>query len=461
MSNDSSVGRVVRELRSLAETGSPGDQLPSTRSLVTRLQVSPVTVSQATASLVAAGVLTSVPGRGVFIAPRSTRHTHDFAWQSVTLGSQMLDVQPIRALQTDADPSVRNLNSGYISADLQPRRELMAAATRALRRPSGWSTAPPEGIHELRQLFAADLGTDTADVLITPGTQAALNSAFRSLASPGQTVLLEEPTYPGAIVAARAAGLQITPVPTDRDGLRPALLRSALAATGARVVLTQPAFANPTGHTLAATRRAEVLDAVAAAGAFLIEDDWARDLALDAPAPPPLFRDDRDGHVIYLRSLTKSASPSMRVGAVAARGPVRERLVDSRLAEDLFVPRPLQEIAIELLSSPAWPRHLRRLHAQLRGRRDALVSALHQQVPQITVDSVPQGGSHLWARVATSLSETELVAAAHAAGMVIGPGTQFHTGEVAGLQLRLSFGAAPQDELRAGAGLLARLLADG
>jgi len=438
--------------------GVPGDQLPSTRALVARLQVSPVTVSRATSSLVAAGVLTSVPGRGVFVAQRRTHRRHDFAWQSVTLGSQMLDVAPVRALQTDADPSLRNLNSGYVSADLQPRRELMAAATRALRRPTGWSTAPPEGLHELRQIFADALDTATADVLITPGTQAALNTVFRSLASPGQAVLLEEPTYPGAIVAARAAGLLVTPLPTDRDGIRPELLRNALAATGAPVVLTQPAFANPTGHTLSADRRAAVLDAVTSAGAFLVEDDWARDLALDAPAPPPLFRDDQDGHVVYLRSLTKSASPSMRVGAVAARGPVRERLVDSRLAEDLFVPRPLQEIAIELLSAPAWPRHLRRLQGQLRSRRDVLVAALQEHTPQVEIDSVPHGGSHVWARVDTDHSETELVAAARSAGMSVGAGSQFHTGEVAEVHLRLSFGAASQEELRGGAQLLGELL---
>src|SRR5204862_7389271 len=110
--------------------------------------------------------------------------------------------------------------------------------------------------------------------------------AFNALAAPGAPVLIESPSYVGAIVAARGAGLRLLPVPTDRDGVRPEVLADAFARSGARLFYSQPTHANPTGASLAADRRPAVLDVVARAGALIIEDDWCRDLSFEK-APPP------------------------------------------------------------------------------------------------------------------------------------------------------------------------------
>ena len=166
------------------------------------------------------------------------------------------------------------------------------------------------------------------------------------------------------------------PVPSDADGVRPEMLADALERTGARVAYLQPLHANPHGADLSAERRAEVMEVAARAGAFLIEDDWARDLTIDGPAPPPLAADDADGHVVYVRSLSKGASPGLRVAAVAARGPAGARLRSARIVEDLFVSAPLQHAALDLVSSPGWRRHLKALREGLRERRDALTGAL-------------------------------------------------------------------------------------
>jgi DNA-binding transcriptional MocR family regulator len=129
-------------------------------------------------------------------------------------------------------------------------------------------------------------------VLICSGGQAALGTTLRALARPGDVLLVESPTYIGALAAARNAGLTVLPVPADNDGVRPDLLAEALTRTGARLVYLQPLYANPHGATLAPERRAAVLDAVAQAGAFIIEDDWARDMAItgDLRRWPPTTR---------------------------------------------------------------------------------------------------------------------------------------------------------------------------
>src|SRR6185312_15502211 len=103
------------------------------------------------------------------------------------------------------------------------------------------------------------------------------------------------------------------------------------------------------------------LSAVSAADAFLIEDDYARDLTIDGDAPPPLAADDPDGHIVYLRSLTKSAAPGLRVAAIGARGPAGARLRSARLLDDFFVAGPLQQATLEFVTAPAWTRHRRAL----------------------------------------------------------------------------------------------------
>ena len=128
------------------------------------------------------------------------------------------------------------------------------------------------------------------------------------------------------------------PVPMDDNGVRVDLLADAF---GARVFYCQPLFHNPTGAVLATDRRRQVIEIAHAAGAFVIEDDYARRLGHGGPLPPPLVADDPYGTVVHVSSLTKPTSPNLRVGALVARGPVLERLRAIQVVDSFFVPRPL------------------------------------------------------------------------------------------------------------------------
>jgi DNA-binding transcriptional MocR family regulator len=303
---------------------------------------------------------------------------------------------------------------------------------------------PVEGLAELRAWFAAATGGafQPHEVTITPGTQAACAAAFRALASPGDPVLVESPTYVGALAAAQAAALRIVPVPTDADGVRPEMLEQAFRHTGARLFYCQPTYANPTGAVLPADRRQAVLRAVKDAGAFLIEDDWARDFHLDGPAVPPLAAAEADGHVIYLRSLTKCCAPGLRIGAFCARGPALERLRAARLVDDFFVPGVLQETAVQLVSAASWPRHLGSLRGVLRQQRDAMDAALRRHLGAACVTHVPAGGLHLWVRLPDNVSDLDVEQRAAAAGVLVSAGRHWHPAEPPAPFLRLSFGGA-------------------
>jgi DNA-binding transcriptional MocR family regulator len=458
MTNDSSSDRLAGALRALLPGLPPGGQLPSTRSLVTRYQVSPVTVSRVIARLAAEGVIVTEPGRGTFAAPPRHRPEPDVGWQTVALGERRMDATAVDRLITVPGIGTLVLSSGYLADDLQPVRAITAAAQRAVRRPGVWGLAPAAGLPELRRLLAETVAADPADALIVPGGQAGLSAALRALAPPGSPVLVGVPTYLGALVAARSAGLVPIPVPTDADGIRPELLAEAFARTRATLLYTQPTFVNPTGAVLSAPRRAAVLAAAQDAGAFILEDDWARHLGFDGPVPPPLFRDDTDGHVVHLLSLTKPAAPSLRIGALIARGPAAERLAAVRVVEDFFVSRPLQETAVELLSSPSWPRHLTALGAALRSRRDVLVAAVHEQLPQVELARVPTGGLHLWARLPIGVDDGDITLRAQMRGVVVGAGRPYFAGEPPGSYLRLTFGGASAADLVEGIRRLAGVM---
>jgi DNA-binding transcriptional MocR family regulator len=448
---------LVKELEAAAAAGRPGDRLPSVRELMRRHGAGPATVQRAVHVLVRRGIVEARPGRGTFVAaprPASTAAA-DHGWQTVALGARSLDAASLELMLRPAPPGMLVLSTGYLPDELQLRGALGQALSRAARRPGAWGVMPAEGLAPLRAVLAGWFGGGhTADdVTVVSGGQAALTACLRGLAPPGGPVVVESPTYHGALVAVRAANLLPVPVPSDRDGIRPDLLADALASSGARVVYCQPTFANPHGAVLAPERRSDVLAAVREAGAFLIEDDPVRDLAF-APPPPPLAHDDPDGHVVHITSLTKIAAPGLRIGAIAARGPALARLRAARVVEDFFVPGPLQEAAIELLGAPAWPRHLKRLRGALRERRDAMVAAVDCELGPGRV-ARPAGGIHLWVRLDAGEDDVALAERAYRAGVKVFAGRPWFPSEPPAPFLRLTFAAETPERLAEGVRTLA------
>ena len=201
------------------------------------------------------------------------------------------------------------------------------------------------------------------------------------------------------------------------------------------------------------------MEVAARFGAFLIEDDWARDLTIDGPAPAPLAADDPDGHVVYVRSLSKGASPGLRVAAVAARGPAGVRLRSARIVEDLFVSAPLQLAALELVSSPGWRRHLKALRAGLRERRDALAGALSEHFGAGAVWHVPdRRTAHVAAAARRHRRGGGWSPPRARAGVMVAGCRRSFAAEPTGPHLRLTFGGAPPDVLVEGVERLAGAL---
>jgi DNA-binding transcriptional MocR family regulator len=459
MEDDSTRLKAQARLETLIRDLPPDTRLPSYRQLQQRYRLSPATVQRLLGDMGRRGLLVTRPGSGTFTAPRrASRRAADLSWQTLTLGSRAGLGPDLERLVDPLPPDSIGLASGFPDERLQPLGLLAAAASRAARRPHGWSRLPPQGLPELRSFLATEVAdgqlTDQ-NVLIASGGQAALSAVFRHLCSPGDPVIVESPTYVGALATARAAGLVLIPVPGDAHGVLPDALDDAFARTGSRVAYLQPRYSNPHGSVLAADRREPVLAAAARAGAFLLEDDWMRDFDLGAPTLPPLVSADDDGHVIYLRSVSKPIAAGLRVSGLIARGPVLARLRRGRISDDLFVAPMLQQIALDVLTAPGWPRHLATVRRLLRERRDALAAAIGELLPGCHLELLPRGGMHLWLRLPEGSSDADVTEAAAARGVAVTPGRASFPGEPPASYLRLSYAGEEPPALRQAVRILA------
>lgn len=425
------------------------------RALVETYAASPVTVNRAMAQLVREGYLVTRPGDGTFVSkPRAETRPLDSSWQLSVLGA---GPDPVRSAPFHPKASALPLGVGYADESLQPLDLLAKATRRAASRPSAWSRVPVEGNLELRRWFARDVGggATAEEVLLVAGGQAALATTFRTLVPFGGAILVESPTYFGAIAVARELGLRLVPIPIDDEGMRVDLAAAALQSTGARVIYLQPALANPTGVTLSPARRDALLDVVKRSAAFVVEDDYARDLSFASAPPPPLFRSGGDS-VVYVRSLTKSTAPGLRVAAIVARGPVVRRLATMRATEDAFLSGLLQETALELVHSSGWNAHVRNVRAELRRRRDAFVAALGRDFPEARLARIPDGGFSLFVELPAGLDDVAFVEAAERDGVQVTAGTPWFAGSKPGDFIRVSVAGASVDELERGVAKLAK-----
>jgi DNA-binding transcriptional MocR family regulator len=452
MEQDSSVGLVAARLRTAARSLPAGSRLPSTREICAAEQVSPVTVQRAVRLLVTEGLVEARPGVGNFVLPalgRTGAARGDFAWQTTALGEAWplsggtwgSGVRPV------ADGTI-GMHSTYPAEELLPAGLVRAALSRAIRTPLLWQAAPGPGLQSLRAWFATELshafpgavhvGPD--DVVVVSGGQAGIAATLTAVTRPGDKIVMESPTYWGGIAAARAHGLDIVPIARTADGIDPGDLERALAGSGARIVYAQPQFANPTGQSWSGGTRRAVLRILAEHKAFLIEDDWARDFALDGDAPPPLAASDADGHVIYVRSLTKSLGPAIRVTAVIARGAVRARIESSRMTHELYTSGILQQAAFDVLRDPAWSRHTRTLRTHLRDRRTRLAAALHDA--ELHDFTVPPGGLSLWLRIPDAADAVTVGAHCLRSGLALSTGPEWFPAEPTAQYVRLSYANA-------------------
>ncbi|WFE63126.1 PLP-dependent aminotransferase family protein [Micromonospora sp. WMMD714] len=308
----------------------------------------------------------------------------------------------------------------------------------------------------------ASCGASPDDVVVTVGGQQALDLVARLFLDPGDVVLAEGPTYVGALGVFQAAQAQVVHVPMDDDGLVPEALEVAIAdqaRAGRRVkfLYTIPTYQNPAGVTLSEERRERVLDICERAGLLVVEDDPYGQLGFEGEAPAPLRARRRDG-VFYLSTFSKTFAPGLRVGWILAPHAVRDKLVIASEAQILCPSAYAQAAVSTYLSTMPWREQLKVYREIYRERRDALLGALHDLMPEGTTWTRPTGGLFVWASLPDGLDAKAMVPRSIAARVAYVPGTGFYADGTGTGNMRLNFSFPTPERIREGVRRLARVM---
>jgi len=364
-------------------------------------------------------------------------------------------------LKVTEKPGIISFAGGLPSPTTFPVAEFAAASHQVLTEdgPAALQYAASEGFGPLREMVAAQLpwAVDPAQVLITTGSQQGLDLVAKVLIDAGSKILVETPTYLGALQAFTPMEPQVVSVESDAEGVDIGDLEGK--AQGARFLYLLPNFQNPTGRTMSEARRAALGEAAQRLGLPIVEDNPYGDLWFDQPPPAPLTARNPAG-CIYLGSFSKVLAPGLRLGFLVAPPALYPKLLQAKQAADLHSPSFNQRMAARVMQGDFLGRHVPRIRVLYKAQRDAMLAALAREMEGLQVDwNSPEGGMFLWARLPQGMNAVDLLPLAVERGVAFVPGAAFYAGEGNTPEqlrtLRLSFVTASVEQINTGIAALA------
>jgi 2-aminoadipate transaminase len=322
----------------------------------------------------------------------------------------------------------------------------------------------PQGYKPLREFLTAKLRRDAGisctadDLMIVSGSLQALDLVNQSLLARGDTVIVEQETYQGALNRLTRLGVTAIGIPLDGEGMRMDVLASKLAelkAKGVRpkYIYTIPTVQNPTGTIMPGSRRAELLKLSQEYAVPVFEDDCYADLIWDGKRPPAIYAMADKGGVIHIGSFSKSIAPALRVGFIVAPWEMMSRMLALKTDAGSGA---LEQMVLAEYCAPHFSTHVPKLTRGLRKKLDTLMEALNEQFGTSAEFEDPKGGIFLWVKLPDNVDTLKLYQAALAAGVAINPGPEWSTHKAySGSRLRLCFASPSEQQIREGVAVLA------
>ena len=405
-------------------------------------------------------------------------HPHDMSsaspWRLAERAETMNPSAIREILKVTERPGILNFAGGLPSPETFPVEAMRAACATVLA--EGSTIAKPalqyaasEGLAELRTWVAAEMAKQGAhvspdQVLITTGSQQGLDLIAKVLLDKDSPLLVETPTYLGALQAFAPMQPTIDSVASDDEGVQPEALRAQLAASPAaggqrpRFMYLLPNFQNPTGRTMPEARREAVLAVCREHGLPIVEDNPYGELWFDQPPPAPLLARWPEG-VIYLGSFSKILAPGLRLGYVIAPPALFPKLLQAKQAADLHTPGFNQRVVVEVLKNNFLDRHVPTIRALYKSQRDAMLTALQKHMAGLDVQwTRPVGGMFVWVRLPEGVQASALLPQAVEAGMAFVPGAPFYAHAPDPRTLRLSFVTSTVAQIEQGMAALAKVV---
>jgi 2-aminoadipate transaminase len=463
------TAELVRRFRQAIDDGvlAPGEQLPTTRELAREAGINAMTAARVYRRLRELGYVHATVGRGTFVRELRPFAADDLDedWQSVVLPTPRRGTRerPLQdAIRLARKDGIISLAVGLPDPSTLPLDEIRAAASWVFSElgPLSLSYTDVEGLSELRDQLGM-LGRREGfaqggdEILVTSGARQAIDLVCRTVLDERDVACVESPSFAGMLASLEATGAHLIGIPTDADGLDVEALERVLARHPVKLVALQPACHNPTGRHLAADRRARLIELARERSFFVLEDAVYAELTFTGASPKAL-RGDAPAHVIHVNSLSKTVGGGLRIGWIAASGPIVNRLVDLKMGTDINTTPLAQRIAARYLATGGYERLIERVTPYYRDRAEALQRALEQHLAGEVDVLEPLGGHNLWATLRRRVNENALYAEALSHGVTITPGSTVQLEPSPRTAVRLSFSLASAEELDEGARRLAQ-----
>ncbi|WP_377704159.1 PLP-dependent aminotransferase family protein [Pseudoduganella sp. UC29_71] len=387
-----------------------------------------------------------------------------FQWQFSERASQMQSSFIREILKVTQQPEIISFAGGLPSPATFPVERMQAAFDKVLRENGkvALQYGPTDGYLPLRQWIADSLSRNGAkivpeQVLMTSGSQQALDLLGKVLVDEGSKVLVETPSYLGALQAFSVYRPNFVSVDTDEHGLVPSSLNGV--AAGARLLYALPNFQNPTGRSLSVERRVELVETCARLGVPLVEDDPYGALSYKGEPAPKMVAMNPDG-VIYMGSFSKVLTPGIRLGYVVAPLALIRRLELAKQAADLHTSQLTQMVVHEVIKDGFLDQHIPTIRTLYGDQCQCMLDAMAEHFPASATWTKPEGGMFIWVNLPKHINAMELLDEAIKQKVAFVPGAPFYANEPETNTLRLSFVTVPPERIRVGVAILGKLIAD-
>lgn len=478
--------QIADGLRDLILSGglSHGERLPASRELARSLKVNRVTVTAAYDLLEQQGLVSAHVGRGTYVryspgaqptpGRRSPANRPTVERQSLGSATHFWAARSVEEYTPAWKRPALHAPKDTVFLDyaLPPRNlflvdQFRCCLSEALRRNGGEALqmGPADGYPPLKEYIAAQMAkmgmhAKPEEILITNGCQQALDLVRRVFVGYEDAVLIEEPTYPGAINVFSGGRIRRLTVPVDESGMDMDALEAALAQHRVKLIYTIPNFHNPTGVTMSIESRARLLELARAHRVPIVEDDTYVELRYGGHRLPSLKAADEDGLVLYLNSFSKVNFPGIRVGWICGPQPAIERLEAAKRTCDLHTDLLAQTGLYEFCRRGLLDKHLRKVRKIYKERMEAMVDALQRHLASAMKWITPEGGLALWATAPPEVDSERLLRAAVARGVAFSCGKGFYSGPPDPRTLRLCFAAETPEAIEKGIKRLSLALQD-
>ncbi|MBZ0278427.1 MAG: PLP-dependent aminotransferase family protein [Anaerolineae bacterium] len=454
--------QLIRHVKAQIESGTlpAGMRLPASRDLAEQLNISRISVVNAYAELRAEGYLSAHAGRGTFIAGESG--TPPTAPKNGTPSEIEMPTTPDRSMREmmrmGRKPGVLSFNGGALPGEFYPLAQLRDAINTVFERDGTQALMyeMTEGYAPLRAAvrdYVSALGIQCSanQVLITGGSQQALDLVVQALLSEGDVMVTENPTYLGMIDIARTRRVQIHGISIDEEGIRLDMLENYILDNHPKLIYVMPTFQNPSGTVMPLHRRRQLLNLANDHHIPILEDGVYHEIRFDGEAMPPLKALDDTGIVLHASGFTKMMLPGIRIGYLISNNVHYERLVRVKQAADISTPTLNQRAVHLMLERGVLAQQLERNNRELKRRLEVALEAAERFLPPDTRWNIPSGGLYLWIELPhNGPNAAELYVSAVEMGMAYAIGNVFYTNGCGSYRIRVNFGAQKPSDIEEG-----------